>query len=371
MINEIRIVFLKSSLIQNSSPSKESSIWTIEKALYKHYFNRFCFNSVDSVFWNQITDMQITFWMGIVAACAAAAGFSLNLIVIAVRIVKRKTMTTFQLMLCTIAFNDMVLSVLFGFMSALMLNDFKWIYHPYACKVLFPTVTHFMSVNVGCMFTVSYERYRAIVHPFKRRFSMRRTILVIIVIWALSIGCTVPNVIALRLQPYGECRETWSDTTAPKVYSLCLLVLIYVLPLSFVIAMHVIIGVKLRKTRGRFNAHRTQETSYLRHKMNRNLQTVKLLISITIAFSLFVLPTKLYYAVWDLAPNLITENAAAILDGYKSMYYIHVIVNPILYSLTNSQFRKDLADVFWCRIVDSTDQAIAINLHGIFRSERT
>ena len=315
--------------------------------------------------------MQITFWMGIVAAFAAVVGFLLNFLVIVVRIIKRKTMTTFQLMLCTIAFNDMVLSLLFGFISALLLHDFKWIYHPSACKVLFPTVTHFMSVNVGCMFTVSYERYRAIVHPFKRKFSMKKTIIVIIVIWVLSIGCTVPNIIALRMQPFGECRETWSDTTAPKIYSLCLLVLIYVLPLSFVIVMHVVIGVKLRKARGRFNVQRTRETSFLRHTMKRNVQTVKLLVSITVAFSLFVLPTKLYYAVWDLAPDVITDNAASILDGYKSMYYIHVIVNPILYSLTNSQFRTDLKDVFRCRIVGVIDTTLTINFHGIFRSDRT
>ena len=306
--------------------------------------------------------MHISFWMGVVAACSAVMGFSLNLIVILVRTVKRKTMTTFQLLLTIIAFNDMVLSLLFGLLSALMLNDFKWIYHPSACKVLFPTVTHFMTVNVGCIFTVSYERYRAIVHPFKPRPSVRRIIIVINIIWVASIVSAIPNILSLRMQPYGECRESWSDTVAPKIYSVCLLLVIYALPLLLIIVMHVSIGLKLRKARSRFNVHRMRGASSFQHKLKRNVQTVKLLIYVVVAFSLLILPTKLYYLVWDLAPEIITKDAEVILDGYKSLYYIHVIANPVLYSLTNAQFRKDLKDLILCRIVSVMRQTQATEL---------
>ena len=304
--------------------------------------------------------MDILFFTGTVAGCSAALGFLLNFLVILVRVIKRPTMTTFQLLLTTIAFNDMVLSLLFAFMAALMLNGFNWIYHPSACKVLFPTITVFMSVNVGCMFVVSYERYRAIVHPFQPRFSTKRNVLFIVIIWIISVGTVVPNIIALRMQSYGQCRESWGDETTPKIYSLCLIVLVYVLPLSSITIMHILIALKLRRAGNLFDAHRRGGCNFLQHKLQRNVRTVRLLVSITIAFSLFVLPTKLYYLIWDFAPDLATGKVADILDGYKSLNYIHVIINPILYSLTNLQFRKDLCDVLRCRTLNKLEQTSGI-----------
>ena len=310
--------------------------------------------------------MNVAFWMGIIAAFSAVIGFLLNMLVIVVRFVKRRTMTTFQLLLATIAFNDMILSLLFGFMSALMLNNFTWIYHPSTCRILFPMVTNFMSVNVGCMFTVSYERYRAIMNPFKPKISMKRTIVAISLIWVLSIASAIPNIVALHIQPNGECRESWNDEISPQIYSSCLLILLYVFPLSSMIVMHIIIGLKLRRARNRFGMQGRASCS--RHNMKNNVQTIKLLLSITIAFSIFVLPTKLYYFVWDLAPSLITDDAATFLSGYKSLYYIHVIVNPILYSLTSSKFRKDLKDVMIRQKLRSTHELLAMNIYDNFRS---
>ena len=310
--------------------------------------------------------MNVASWMGIIAAFSAVVGFLLNMLVIVVRFVKRKTITTFQFLLATIAFNDMVLSLLFGFMSALMLNNFIWIYHPSACRILFPMVTNFMSVNVGCMFTVSYERYRAIMNPFKPRISMKRTIVAISLIWMLSTAFAIPNVVALHIQPDGECRESWNNDISPQIYSSCLLITFYVLPLASMIVMHIIIGLKLRRARNRFGRH--ERASRSRQNMKNNVQAMKLLLSITIAFSIFVLPTKLYYLVWDLAPGLITDDVAVFLSGYKSLYYIHVIVNPILYSLTSSKFRKDLKEVIIRQKLAGAHELLAMNIYDNFRS---
>lgn len=308
--------------------------------------------------------MDVTMWMFVIATFSAVLGFLLNSFVITVRIVKRRTMTTFQLLLAVIAFNDLFLSILFGLIAALMHHHFQWIYHPSACKILFPAVTTFMSVNVGCMFLVSYERFRAIIYPFKPRISIKRTLKVVALIWIASTFCIIPNIIALRIQPYGECRESWGNEVTPKVYSLCLLVLVYVLPLSFIIAMHVSIGLRLHKISKRLVDFRSGAARLSRQKLNRSMRTVKLLALIVAAFSVFVLPTKVYYLIWDFAPDLVTERVHIILEGYKSLYYIHVIVNPILYSLTNAQFRKDICDVMQCRVVNTKEHTsgLAINL---------
>ena len=292
--------------------------------------------------------MLINTCMAIIATIAAIFGFFLNLVVLTVRFLKWKS-STFQLLLASLAFNDMALSIAFAFLAPLLYADFQWIYPQFACKLLFPSITILMSVNVGCMFVVSYERYRAVIHPFKPRFSIKKTLISLAVIWILSIGITVPNIIVLRMQHYRECRETWNDTVVPKIYSACLLVFGYVTPLVSIVTMHVLIWCRVRQSGSkisRFNA----KNCVTKIKRRRNMQIVKLLVSITVAFSIFVLPTKIYYLMWDFAPNLVTEEVSRALKGYKSLYYLHVVVNPILYSLTDKEFRIDFVDVLRCKV---------------------
>ena len=305
-------------------------------------------------------DMTSTFWMAVVASFAGATGFALNLIVIMTRFLKPKSLTAFQLVVALMSVNDTILSILFSFVAAVMYSEFRWIYPHYACKLLFPAITTIMSVNVGCIFLISYERYRAVVHPFKRRLTVKQIWMATFLTWILCVLSSIPNILALKMQPYGECRESWNNTLAPKIYSVCLLLFVYLIPLTAIIIMHIRIGLRLRKSTKDIDKLTQGSFLCIHRKLKRNVKVVRLLVSIVLAFTALVLPTKIYYLIWDLLPHLVTESVSLVLDAYKSFFYIHVIVNPLLYSVTDAEFRRDVMDLFCCKLWKRNDQSSGI-----------
>ena len=302
--------------------------------------------------------------MSIVVAMASGLGLLSNLNVIALRFIKRNTATTFQMLLGMLALNDFVLSILFAFLAPIMYRDYVWIYSSFACKLLFPSITTVSAVNVGTILLISYERYRAIKHPFRPKLTFRRMILTVLVVWIVSIFFAIPKIIALELGEDGVCEEHWSNATFPKIYSAVLLVFVYLVPLIGIATFHIIIVHKLKQTDGsranycisqNFNAN-----SVIICRRQRNMKIMKLLTVISMVFAVCILPTKIQYVIGDFAPDLFTEGVSNALHVYQGLFYFHVVMNPVFYSLADKHFRKDMLQLLCCKLTEMGNSSFRV-----------
>lgn len=118
---------------------------------------------------------------------------------------KMKQMTSFRLFLIHLAITDCLCSIMAPFIYIHELVSPKWELGTVSCKVLpvIPSVTITISAWILC--GISYERYRAIAHPLKKRFSPAVVHGYCGLLWIISILCFIPHFIMLT-DSDGHCR---------------------------------------------------------------------------------------------------------------------------------------------------------------------
>jgi hypothetical protein len=96
-----------------------------------------------------------------------------------------------------------------------------------------------VSVSVLTLSLISVERFYAIVHPLAFRSTTRRVRIMIVIVWITSLGIYAPELYALGLfrridpdlsQLLTSCRPVGWDYDVQAAYSLCLTVVLYLLP---------------------------------------------------------------------------------------------------------------------------------------------
>ncbi|XP_076441094.1 cholecystokinin receptor-like [Babylonia areolata] len=134
---------------------------------------------------------------------------------------------------------------------------FTWRLGEVMCK----GVHYLQNVSIICsvlnLTGLSLERYYAILHPMRARYTCtvklaRRTVLVI---WALSLIMAVPILVGQEHIMVGErkkgywCMEQWAGPELHQLYQLYMLLVVYLLPLTFMTANYVSICRRLWQVR--------------------------------------------------------------------------------------------------------------------------
>lgn len=124
---------------------------------------------------------------------------------------------------------------------ALVESNGKWYLGPVLCKLLPPIATFIATVSPLTLAVISLDRYRTLLHPFKKRLD-RKTVKTFIVLVHLFSGVLVlPYVITLELSADGHCSEVWPNPGQlhSKIYTVVLFLGQYALPLVFMAAMYI------------------------------------------------------------------------------------------------------------------------------------
>ena len=287
---------------------------------------------------------------------ASIIGLVGNFLVIVVTFRKRRNLTSYKALLGHLALCDFSVSLLFCVMVWIIYNGWVWIYPKWFCKFLYPCITLFTTLDVGTILLISIERTRAILQPMQPRWTFRRLKLCLTAIWLIGVSSIIPNSMALTVKGSERCSENWDNPAYPKVYSIVLFAVIYAIPLLVLMGLHirimwqmhynsVLAGVNLGVRLG--SRHSQQHASS--RQGNYHQRVIKLLLLVTVAFALTVLPAKLFYVIQDFTPHLMSNGTYAILQTVYIIYYYHVVVNPILYAVVDKEFRKNLKLLVCCQ----------------------
>lgn len=233
-----------------------------------------------------------------------------------------------------------------------------WIFGAFACKL----VPFVMTFSVACssltLCSIALDRYIAIVHPYKLKFLQKTkpAALFLVLIWALSFLCSVPNAVFYTVKNVTpKCRESsdteiyacvWPENKYKLPMELWLtLVVLFIIPLIMMSTTYGIIGYQLwiRKPIG------ARRNSLKNADMKKSV--VKMLVIVMLAFIVCWSPIMILNSVEKMIQSVDFNTKVAY---YLRLYFqclsmASCCINPVIYTFMNRKFRIKFVTYLCCR----------------------
>lgn len=266
-------------------------------------------------------------------------GFLGNAVVIYIVAKKRRMQTHLNWMILNVAVSDLlVVTFCIPFDIPLLVSE-KWLYGKFICSVYYPIGTAILLSSVFTLVVINYSRYWVIAHPFKAEPSLFMAKIQISACWILGIILTLPLPIVLTYDPECQlCYEGWTTTTR-KWYTVAIFVFGYAGPLSVIIVVYAVIINDLVFKRKRKPSYR--DTRII--KENKNL--IKLALTITLTFTVCVLPNQLVFLLQDFGALASYRHEEDMIVASHLLLFLNSALNPILYNAFARNFRREFKRV--------------------------
>lgn len=276
-------------------------------------------------------------------------GFIGNSLVIYM-IVRYKTMRTVtNFFIANLALADLMVDTCLPFTLAYTLLD-EWKFGAVLCHLVSSAQALSVHVSILTLTVIALDRYRCIVFHLDSRISKKISFTIVAITWLVAALLASPLAI-FREYRYEEipsinlritvCSEKWpSGNRDATIYSLSMLILQYVFPLSIICYAYIRIWFKLKS---HISPSARNDTHCRRKK------TTKMLFMVVVVFAVSWLP----FHAFQLAADL---DMALALHDYKLLYTVfHVIAmcstfaNPLLYGWMNKNYRNGFLMFFHCQ----------------------
>ncbi|XP_007057498.3 succinate receptor 1 [Chelonia mydas] len=220
----------------------------------------------------------------------------------------------------------------------------KWIYANILCKSNRFMLHVNLYTSILFLTFISIDRYMLIQYPFREHFLQKRKIAVVfsVAIWILVILELVPIITFIESKdtPEGNQCTDYASSENPKenlVYSMCLTLLGFVIPLCVMCFFYMKMVIFLKKRREQLTAAQPLE------------KPLSLVIIALVFFSLFYTPYHIMRNVriasqmesWKL--SVCTQNIIkTIYIITRPIAFLNSVINPVFYFLMGDHFREML-----------------------------
>ncbi|XP_036323558.1 growth hormone secretagogue receptor type 1-like isoform X1 [Rhagoletis pomonella] len=210
------------------------------------------------------------------------------------------------------------------------------------------TVAH---ASVLTILAISFERYYAICEPLKAGYvcTKARAILICILAWCIAAGFTSP-IIWVADYKYVEYIDgssvavclTQAVTNWTMGYFLMTISTFFILPLLILVVLYAIIAKNLISSNGPMLRIRPSKPEL---SLKARKQVVLMLGAVVLSFFLCLLPFRML-TMWIILSSEQTffdigvERYYSLLYFCRIMFYLNSAINPILYNLMSTKFRK-------------------------------
>ncbi|KAL5022392.1 hypothetical protein ScPMuIL_001547, partial [Solemya velum] len=237
----------------------------------------------------------------------------------------------------------------------------SWFLGGAMCKIVGYIQDVSVLVSVLTLTAISVERYLAICNPLSFREIQFKTNFAIIVIWAISMIVSLPNLVFLTLVPdeiipsslsplLTSCKP--SNSERELQYQIFLVAVFYILPIYVMAFNYVKIGrcLWISTTTGTV-AYAIGTDLQPGHLLSRR-RTARMLIVVVVVFILSYLPVYLlnilrYVGVLGAIKNDDATVAIALTSHF--LCYFNSAMNPVIYNFMSGKFRKEFRTAcVWC-----------------------
>ncbi|XP_032223044.2 orexin receptor type 2 [Nematostella vectensis] len=285
-----------------------------------------------------------------------------------------------------------------------------WVLGAAMCKMVWPSMTFVATCSAATLAAISFDRYRAVVHPWKPRLSMRQTLAVIVSTWLVSFLVVLPYILVLGMDGH-SCTEFWLKDIHRQLYTVFLFVFAYALPLVIIAFAYTRVALKLREQSNRIeknklasgipssskynwsktvtmtardeisadmtssphngsakdqcvakeyresiNDRTTSHTVPLTinpqkeaRRLARSTRITKMLVTVVLIYALCLLPNQVLWLWMEFGTGNEFEHMNTLLTFTGMLVYINSIVNPFLYAGLNDEFKKGFARLLCCK----------------------
>ena len=225
------------------------------------------------------------------------------------------------------------------------------------CKALSYVIRISIAATVFTMMFISFDRFYAIFYPLREKLFRKPKILSAI-IWVLSILLMIPNVFLFQVEYVAAedtyyCTQAWpwadqNDLTFEetlhvlKTFHIVVFITLYVLPLCVAGTNYSLICHKLwfRQIPGNVSDSNRANAEKSKRKV------VRLLAIICVVFAVCWFPVYVNHYFWYVRPDHLLPIEAQFV--FTWLAHANSAINPCLYVLLNSDFRRKLFATLVC-----------------------
>ncbi|XP_068745391.1 galanin receptor type 1-like [Montipora capricornis] len=222
-----------------------------------------------------------------------------------------------------------------------------WPFGAFMCKVVYPFQTLLTAVSVGTLACMAMERYRAIVTPFKTMFSVKFVRIAIFAVWCFSVILVSPYVAVLKHRDRG-CYESWQGDKHSMIFTLCVFLIFYAVPLCVIAPTYVRIGFRLHsndRTMLKFSKKQGQGNkqfrALVRQRTKSNIVIARTFLFGAIAFAICLLPYHVMWLWYDMGEGKRWTHFNDALVFANALVYFNSLVDPFIFGRTEAlEWRK-------------------------------
>lgn len=282
-----------------------------------------------------------------------------NVLVICVVIMNRQMRTVTNYLIVNMAVADLLIT---AFNMPLTIKvyatrRFDWfdgLIAEILCKIIPFSQSLSIASSVLSLTAIAVDRFLAIMYPLKRYITFHIAYGIIAAVWIVGIGVNSPILYAQKIVVYGAdqkryCLEIWTPVftkDAAKDFTIVLFVVFYVVPLLTMSVLYSFVVYKLsvRKVPG----NQTAENQLRAEKSKKKV--LKMLLVVVLLFALCWLPVYIsqFITFFDSENFPCGPPATLSFMGYF-LGHANSAINPAIYVIFNSNFRKGFRDVLLCR----------------------
>ena len=240
----------------------------------------------------------------------------------------------------------------------------SWPFGEFVCKTFGPFTEIFYGVGIGSITAIAFHRYRMLVYCMKQQMNLQTTKRVMFLIWLLSfIILVMPKFFVMELKDIPKirvwiCQERWPNQLSKKMYEGTVVLAFYVCPLVFISLTYYRIRTKLRDNIRRHDSYkraslRAKSSAEVISRIGQNQRALRLLAPVVIFFAVCMAPISFITLL-----SLFLKNPGKTFSSLKYMPDIQRIsilllnmnssVNPIIYSIVNTEFRREFTRLLRC-----------------------
>lgn len=238
----------------------------------------------------------------------------------------------------------------------------SWPFGEFLCKTFQPFTDIFYGVGIGCITAIALHRYRMLVHCMKPQMSVQTAKRVLFFIWLLSFFIVVMPlffVMELRKMPFTGirvCEPLWPTKLAQQMYYTTITIFFYFAPLSIISLTYIRIRTKLKDSirkhdsyrRSSFKAHETVSHKETASRITQNRRALRLLAPVVVVFAVCMAPFNFLHLIGSFIRIRGSIHTAIAFRFFVLLLVTNASANPIIYSVTNSDFRRDFKQLLRC-----------------------
>ena len=219
-----------------------------------------------------------------------------------------------------------------------------WVLGEPLCQILAPTQDTFAVVSVITYTLIAFERYRAVMSPFKPKLSSHNILIIVSITWVLGyISAGLPMALLLRVvhvagRPY--CMASFPSDLSRQSYEVYLVIVFLLIPLVTQTAAYSRLVHRLTRD-DPLERSFSDPRSSRRRQLKKN-RVVRVTITLVVFFQICYIPRMAMMLIFEFAPRTFIQN---IYFQYVDLtifvlFYIKHVINPIILFSISTDFRK-------------------------------